>query len=264
MKFVFLKSGDYLEFKSKNTTFINKWFEFLFENNINSKYQSINPQWSTNLIEERLTAINEHIIKVNHFLKLHNCLLFTNNYTLDQEWLNLTHKIWVLLTNRQKNEIYDMPPEMRISWDEINRLIHFIEQHYSNEFYNSALPQVPASLGLKITAEDCEYTQQDLILSYNNLGRHQYNQWEVGSNVDDETNNYKTLSTSIIYSYSYQSAAMKRYEPAPIDYVSWCKKNKLEVLPPWVVLGRFELSKYTVREIMHRNLKNDASVGFEL
>lgn len=265
MKLVFYKSGDYLEFEHKNTKFGNEWFDFLFDNEVNTKYRGEQNCWHAKSTEERLKLINSYITDINQFLKItvpNNTVFFENNATLNQPWLNDTHKKWVMLTDRYKNEIYDIPWELKNAWSEINNIVHYIEQGYKNSFYNTLTSQMPKGL-LTVTKEDCDFTQRDLVLNYDNLGRHQFNQWEVGAEMDEETNNYTTVSTSFTYIYSQQDAALKNFAPAPADYVEWCKHRNLEVLAPWVVLGRFKLSTYDVREIIHKNLKEDICAGFE-
>jgi hypothetical protein len=45
--------------------------------------------------------------------------------------------------------------------------------------------------------------------------------------------------------------------------VDWCKKNNLQVLPPWIVLGNFKKNRWEVRQLMHQNLSQGLEVGFE-
>jgi hypothetical protein len=266
MKLVFYRTGDFLEFNVKNTPFVNKWFEFLFDNKINSKYHGEENNWHTGSSEDRLALINTYINDANAFLKINlpdNTMLFENSTTLNQTWLNDTHRKWVVLTERYKNEIFDIPWELKQAWTGINNNIHYIELGYTDTFRNSTTAQIPKSAGLVVTKEDCDYTQKDLVLNYDNLGRHQFNQWEIGSELNEETSNYDTISSSFTYVYSQYTAAVKNFASAPTDYIDWCNRRNVEVLPPWVVLGRFKCSSYDAREIMHRNLKDGRSVGFE-
>ena len=166
MKLVFYTTGDHLEFAPKNTKFVNEWFDFLFDKQLNSKYQGEQNSWHVNSTEERLTAINKHIDDVNDFLKISlptNTIMFENNDTLNQPWLNSTHKKWVVLTDLYKNEIYDIPWELKNSWSEINNLIHFLELGYTNTFYNTLLSHIPKGINLKVAKEDGDYTQRDLV-----------------------------------------------------------------------------------------------------
>lgn len=265
MKLVFYKSGDYLEFEHKNTKFGNEWFDFLFDKEVNTKYRGERQGWHVSSTEERLDLINTYITDINKFLKIvapDNTVLFENNNSLNQAWMNSTHKKWVMLTDRYKNQIYDIPWELKNAWSEINNIVHYLEQGYKHSFYNTLLPQIPVGM-LTVTKEDCEFTQRDIVLNYDNLGRHQHNQWEVGTEIDEETNNYNTISTSFTYTYYQTDAALKNFAAPPVDYIEWCKHRNVEVLAPWVVLGRFKSSTYDVREFMHKNLKEGIEVGFE-
>jgi len=267
MKFVFLKSGDYLEFTLKQTKFINGFFDYIFTNNINKQYSGNVRHYRTREIEERLQTINKNIAGVNSAMSVivpENTIRFTHNENLNQVWLNETHKKWVHLTHTYKDEIYDIPWELKSMWGEINDLVHYMEQNYSHDFENKILSKIPLSADLKVELEDCVFSNQGLCLGYSNLGRHQFNQWEVGTEIDDETNNYKVISTEVIYNFNMSEDVRGDPEIAPTAYADWCNKKNVPILGPWISLGNFKLSRFEVREIMHRNLKADPAVGFEL
>jgi hypothetical protein len=264
MKFVFLKSGDYLEFTPRRTAFVSEWFDFLFRKEIEQKFLGERDCWSTVSAESKLLEINKHIDSVNNFLRIRlpGVAHFSKSYNLNQQWLNDTHKQWVYMTDRYKNEIFDIPASTRDAWMQINNLIHKLEINYCHEINNTVISEIPKTENLKVKKEDCEFVQHDLVLSFRNLGRHQYNQWQVGcDSINEETSNYNTISTSFSF---YHSMDNYLYD-APPEYVKWCEKQNIEVLAPWVVLGTFDIKNpWEVKEIMHRNLKDDSHIGFAL
>jgi hypothetical protein len=264
MKFIFFKSGDYLEFTPKPTKFVGEWFDFLFENNIAHQYNNHDHSWPTKACEQWIAELNQHIDVVNEFLRISLPVVpaFIKNSNLNQKWLNDLHKIWAHATHHYKNEIFFIPKNVKNSWQEINSVIHKIELNYIQEFKNSVITELPSLSNLKITKEDCDFGQYDLVLNYDNLGRHQFNQWQTGQDcIDAETNNYNIVSTNFNY---FQGLDYYPRPEAPAEYVKWCEKQNLEILGPNVPFGKFKISdSWTVREIMHRNLKDDLAVGFE-
>jgi hypothetical protein len=161
-----------------------------------------------------------------------------------------------------KNQIFDVPQNVKQSWQDINSLIHRIELNYNQEFKNRVISEIPSSANLKVTKEDCEFSQYDLVLNYDNLGRHQFNQWQVGQDcINDETNNYQVISANFIY---FQGLEHYPGAIAPVEYAKWCERQNIEILGLHVPFGKFKISdSWTVKEIMQRNLKDDLAVGFE-
>lgn len=264
MKFVFLKSGDFLEFQTKKTKFSDGWFNFLFEKNIAQGFSGEHFREISNNTEHRLLDLNRHIGTANNFLRarLQGVAHFSESCNLDQQWLNALHRQWVYMTDTYKNEIFDIPVPVRDAWMQINNLIHQLESNYRHEFNNNVVLEIPKTTNLKVEKEDCEFAQHNLVLSFKNLGRHQYNQWQVGyDSINEETSNYNTISTCFSFYHSVDNYC----HAAPTEYVKWCEKQNIEVLAPWVVLGTFDIKNlWEVKEIMHRNLKDDSHIGFAL
>ena len=117
------------------------------------------------------------------------------------------------------------------------------------------------NIDIKIRPEDCEYSQHDLILRFDDLGKHQYDQWITGSSVDEETSNYKTISAR--FEYAFNPQLNKGILPNPA-YIEWCNQNNLQVMPPWIILGNFKKNKWEIKQLMHQNLSRGLEVGFEL
>ena len=219
---------------------------------------------NTNL---HLHNLEEAVKIVNQFAKEKNLsqLMLPAITGLDQSWMNAAHKQWVRYTDELCNIVNGddtkiQYPEFSVAWQSINTYIHTLEDYYSVYFTNTKGAYLK-KIDVKIRPEDCEYSQHDLVLSFQDLGRHQFNQWVTGSTVDAETSNYKTISARFEYTYYPQLTEGAQANP---NYVRWCNENNLEVLPPWIILGNFKKNKWEIRKLMHQNLSRGLEVGFEL
>lgn len=261
MKFVFLQSGDSIEFKSNPAKVVEHWFEYMFDQQANSSICSSGSD-SPN-IQRLIARLNSSISKMNLLLKERipsNNIFFEYCTTLDQPRLNETHKQWAMLTAKYSNQInpddYPFPRE----WHDINHLIHQIEGRYSSYFYNKKIISLPDQFVTNIQPEDYTYHKQGLMLSYCNLGRHQYNQWSAGTIPDEETNNFKVIS----YNFEYQCYLQPAVDLPPPEYVDWCKTHKLNVVPPEISLGDFvNYDRHEIKKIFYRNLLVSNDMGFE-
>lgn len=258
MKLIFLDTGDYLEFVPSNNKFIEKWFEYIFQNDLN-EYDVINTSYEK--VKELLLKYNEAADKANKLVKNvgYSTTIFENMDNLDQKTLNQIHKKWVFFTESYINEINPQPDY----WHDINKFVHQLEQHYYSYFQNTKThAPVDNSILQYLTPDCCQYESRDLIIHYTNLGRHQYNQWLVDGTLDNETNNYDSISLNFEYQFNLLNGPNKK-ESAPIEYVEWCNKNKLTVLPPILPIGKFlKYDQFETRKVMHRNLKNNKKAGF--
>ena len=262
MKFVFLKSGDSLELDINAAPLIESWFEYLFKNNLNLEYTSVHN--ANSRIDQKLTEINSMINSANKFLLDRipsNKIFFNSGKELDQPWLNELHRTWVLLTTQYKNEIFPQPEE----WRNVNQCVHDLERSYTANFQNKKSKFLPVEYHKPVCPNDCEFTQSDIMLEFNNLGRHQYQQWLTGLDINDETNNYSTVSLDIGYRYFLETGPIRTPIVAPIDYQQWCQERNLSVLPPCISIGKFlKYDRMEVRKLFYRNLKNGNDVGFIL
>lgn len=267
MKFVFYKSGDVLELEPNRAKVIERWFDYMFDKNINDKYKC---QHSTaKRISTKIEELNDTIFEANEFISDKTegeaTIFEFSDGTLDQKFLNETHKKWVYLTDKYKNQIFPQPS----FWHNVNHHVHDIEGMFSADFRNEnedKLWSLPPEYRTEILPEDGAYVQNDLVLSFRDLGRHQHNQWMLGSDIDDETNNYKTVSLDFGYRhYADQGPDYTSEPPAPSGYVEWCKERNLSVLPPWISVGKFKkYDRYEVRKMFHKNLSEESTLGFEL
>jgi hypothetical protein len=266
MKFIFLKSGDYLELEPNNTPIASAWFDNIFSKKINMSFFAKGKAYigSTNLTLNNLRAA---IKIVNQFATEKNLpqLIFPTITGLNQTLINAAHKQWVKCTNEfchvvHSDDIKKQYPEFAEAWQNVNRYIHAVENYYSIFFSNNDDSYLE-NIDVKIRPEDCEYSQHDLILSFQDLGRHQFDQWQTGSAVDEETSNYKNIPSR--FDYIYHPHLIKGLPPNPA-YVEWCKQNNLQVMPPWIILGNFKKNRWEVKQLMHQNLSQGLEVGFEV
>ena len=267
MKLVFYKSGDSLNLEPNRAKVITKWFEYLFDNNINDKYFCNHS--TCNRISDKIEELNNTIFEANQFISdktnSEATVFEFSDGTLDQNFLNKTHKKWVYLTDKYKNQIFPQPS----FWHNVNHYVHDIEQMFSADFRNeneNKLWALPEEYRTKINPEDCTYVQNDLVLSFRDLGRHQHNQWLLGSDLDSETNNYKTVSLDFGFRHYTDQGPDYTSEPlAPQGYIDWCKERNIEALPPWISVGKFtKYDRYNVRKLFYKNLSEESTIGFEL
>ena len=265
MKFIFLKSGDYLELEPNNTPIANAWFTSIFSKKMNMSYFAKGPHCIENF-NQVINELNNAVDIVNQFALSKNLpqIMFDKIKGIDQSWLNSTHKQWVKYTDELKDIVNGddttaNDPQFVQAWGDINSHIHRLEGYYSLYFTNTK-GAILDDIDIDILPEHCEYSQHDLILSFDNLGKHQHAQWVTNSKVDEETSNYKTISAR--FEYTFNPAAPKGLPPIP-DYVDWCKKNNLKVLPPWAILGNFKKNRWDVKHLIHQNLSQGLEVGFE-
>lgn len=264
MKLVFFDSGDYLDFEPENNIFIQKWFQYIFDQGINSFHIQSS---SCDRISDDINNLNNSIVESVKYAesKVKN---FRNNFKfiddLDQNDLNHNHKFWVSTTQKYLDKLFPQPQ----IWHDVNEYIHNIENHYyaffQNNFINSHLDKRYTRF---LNPEDFDYIQSDLMIPYFNLGRHQYNQWCVDSDIDEETDNYDTVALSFTYYCKIENLNNNCRSLPPSGYEEWCKKQGLKVLPPYLPLGKFlRYNKFEIRKLMHRNLyknKNSTNIGFE-
>jgi hypothetical protein len=266
MKFIFLKSGDYLELEPNNTPIASAWFNNIFSKKMNMSYFAK----GTSYIERSnqiINKLNQAVDTVNKFAveKSLPQIMFSRISGFDQKWMNAGHKQWVKYTQELKDivngdDTQQNYPLFSEAWQNINMYIHALENYYSIYFTNTNGAYLE-EVNVEIRPEDCEYSQHDLILRFDDLGKHQFDQWITGSSVDEETSNYKTISARFEYTFNPQ---MVKGVPANPAYIEWCKQNNLQVMPPWIILGNFKKNRWDVKELMHKNLLQGLEVGFEL
>jgi hypothetical protein len=266
MKFIFLKSGDYLELEPNNTPIASAWFDNIFSKNMNMNYFAKGTA-HVERTNQTLYKLIEAVTIVNQFATEKNLpqLIFPTITGLDHVWMNAAHKKWVRYTNELCNVVNgdDTKKDYPVfweAWQNINNYIHSLEYYYSVYFTNTKGAFLEKG-NVKIQPEDCEYSQHDLVLNFQDLGKHQYDQWITGSKVDEETSNYNVLSARFEYTFNPQQSKGSLGNPA---YLEWCKQNNLQVMPPWIILGNFKKNPWEIKKLMHQNLSQGLEVGFEL
>lgn len=261
MKLVFLDTGDYLDFEPENNIFIEKWFEEIFERGIN-EYQVFSTSYEN--IEKTRMMLNDAIEKSNKYAssKIKNFPPFLQELSgLDQDELNDAHKRWVSITESYINELNPQPD----FWMQVNDYIHMMERYYFAFFSNSkGWLEMSENNSKYLKPDYCQYDQHDLVIQFNNLGRHQYNQWLTNSKVDEETNNYNIISMNFEYHFNLDVNPKVEETPPHPAYVKWCSEQGIEVVPPWIPIGKFKkYHRNEVRKLFHKNLKNNKRFGFK-
>jgi hypothetical protein len=263
MKFVFLESGDSLEFKPNPAKIITSWFNYQFDS---GGAVFIVADSKLELIETHIRELNRCIDLGNEFIAdiTEEKFKIKNSLDFDQTWLTQCHKDWAFITDKYKNQIFPAPQY----WHDINHLIHKLEAPYSINFKINHQTQdiLPEKYIVPVEPGDGEYTNNGLVLSYYNLGRPQYEQWLLNSDIDNETNNYQSIPLRFEYHCSMPTGPSENIgSSAPPEYIKWCTDRNIPVIAPSIPLGKFiNLDKYEIRKIMHRNLLKGPSVGFEL
>lgn len=264
---MFLGSGDSLEVEPNRAPIVTAWFEHMFASKSNLEFYtdggSMGGSGSVDT-DSKIKKLNISVKNMNQLLASSipdNVDFFKYSDDLDQPWLNDIHKKWVMLNDKYPGIILGHDSCFPQEWHDVNNCVHDIEYGYQAFFINNKLPILPTELHTKIKAEDCQYSQIDLMLSYCNLGRHQYQQWLTGSDTDDETNNYKSIRYEFTYN-CFLDIVDQPISPS-VNYVNWCRRQGLEVLPPWISIGKFlKYDRFEVRKLFHRNLLTNGKVGF--
>lgn len=260
MKLVFIDSGDSLDITVPKSQFVRKWYEYLFTNDLNDCYDVGSSDHNTK--EKELAELNANIRQSNEYIEKNiknPHYLFKEILELNQDSLTAAHRQWVMISTLFRNEI-GHPPKF---WHDINNTIHHLENNYYAAFVNRRTEFVPETLRVYIKPEDCQYTQGDLTLAFMNLGRHQYDQWLINCDVNEETNNYERISSRFEYRYQMRNFPDRTDIQAPAGYVKWCNRQNVPVLAPWISIGSFSTyDRNVAKQVMHKNLTAGQRIGF--
>ena len=101
------------------------------------------------------------------------------------------------------------------------------------------------------------FNRCNISLTSYNLGRQTFDKWwKYDDNViDTDTNDHYTLSGRIRISLERPQTLAP-----PIEYVDWCKSNKIDVIGYRLGLGNFTANIDTQRDVFERNRQNNFKI----
>ena len=248
---VFAKSGDSIEFNTKNIELIKYYFDKL--NTSNKNKFNIH---SIDLIAN-VTRLEQCVRDIDNFLKskfkLNNFSEFINQDLYNRQVLNKLHCVWVKfqLDNPKIVTLFSkIGNESVEKFRDINNIIHRLEwtKYNLSNFTNTDMWSCDNIFRNKVI----DFDIHNLTLKFNNLGRSTYDKWRVNdTNVyDSDTDNYTRLSGELILSTD------KCYSQSlPKEYIEWCNTKGIEIVGKYIGLGNFVESIENAQAVLYRNIK---------
>jgi len=248
-KLIWTKSGDEIKFSPTSPDLLIYYVDKLNDTDSNS-FSLDTSKFSFDTVDKLLQCIKTISNKSNKItFEIDNW----SGDVLDQDYLNLLHRQWVLTGIK-----YPMMPvllrklgNLDKEYRDINTLLHVIESSFKYTFknYTQDQYQIDNIFGTKILGFDTP----NISIGFDNLGR---SSWEKFSNFDDnavdhDTNNYKKLAGLICLNLNRPLSGT-----AAPEYVEWCTKHRVDPVGHTLSLGNIiDLdSKLTdFRKILVRN-----------
>jgi hypothetical protein len=231
MKFVWSKTGDYIEFDSFNNDFIEtvigEWDKKFINNFTFDK--------KTDIILEKNNMKN-NLKLVNDFLKKFNISPFIHDGDdLNQDSLNLLHEEWVLLHHNYPRIIYFLNKDkiLNKAFMDINEGIHRIEDIFSMTLNNNSNISVNNPHKESITTFD----KPNLYFHHSNLGRSSYSKWK---NNDKSIHGLDRNDMNEVYGVIEVNLDMPHTILPPIEYQNWCKENNIGCAGNKISIGNFK------------------------
>jgi len=260
MKFVWTKSGDYLDVDVESISLVEHWLDVLPSNKFIIKEDKF-PY-------ESFTRLEKCIHEINNLFKskFHTTIFDYNQFEFNQDFLNKMHRSWAdiqiekpalpLLLEKMGTDYLQMYYDINESFHSIESRcrIKYVEQD-SNTIFTHQLESLP-----DIT-KYAKHGRSQLYLDYWSLGRTDFDAWQFSDNVGKITNFDKlpyTLDVSIKKPYN------SKY---PESYIQWMKQQGKDPIGSYLPIGNFSNyteSVYDLYEIFLFNNKIEQTVELVL
>jgi len=254
MKIVWNNTGDWLDLDPINYDLVAYWINALDRDQTNTFHLDQNYfdlSWPT--------ALQTHIQTIDTFLnnklKITALSNFREQDLLDQTVLNELHKTWVkLLVDYPKLVnimLHDINKELYYHWNQINKKLHLIEEHFQSLYVAKQYWETPNIFGKNIL----DFNIRQIKLNFSQAGRSTFNKWKVfDSNiVDIDTNDFFSIGSEVMINLDNPESR----EP-PGEYVNFCKANNIPVTGRYLNLANFKNYATDLTNIRHVYLRNIA------
>jgi hypothetical protein len=261
MRLIWDKTKDYLDIDVDNIDVASYWVESLNKTKKNQFHVACSSFRSASVISVLLDCL-EHCNTIFAKLGLDPLMDISVDFT-NQNNLNILHERWVKIQQKHKIvELLDKISNKQIveKFHKINSLIHEIENQsrieYTND--NKGVWQIENVFGPSIL----KFGIWQIELHYQNLGRSSFDKWiHYDSNFNDtDTNNFSHFG-ALVYFNLTRSYTMQ----PPIEYVEYCKKNKIEPHGNVLPIGNFKIDFFDLTDIFKKNVRiENNKISFEI
>ncbi len=258
MNLLWSQTGDFLDIDVVNPEVIEYWVDQL-NNDQKNQFICINSIFpNTQPLVNALTATNTVLEK----MKLEP-LMDPSIDWYNQDNLNLLHERWVKLQHKHKNivrVISGIPNSIIKQFHAVNELIHKIEKSNTIKYINDEVIawQTPNIFGPEIL----KFGVCQVELSYQNLGRSNYEKWKNYDNnlVDADTNNFTHFGGGVEFNIGHPIVLTP-----PPNYLEFCQQHNISPYGNKLPLGNFKISITELRHIFNKNvnIKNN-TITFEI
>jgi hypothetical protein len=253
-KLVWEKSGDEITFSPTFPDLLTYYIESINSDRVN-RFSLDSTKFDSNIVNKLLDCIKN----ISDLSKKIPFEIDTwNGNVLDQDYLNLLHRQWVLTGIKYPK----MPLLLRKignldnDYRDINNLLHKVEASFDYKFVNYTQDQYqidnifgPTVLG---------FDTANISIGYDNLGRSSWSKFRNFDEnaVDQDTNDFEKLSGVIQFNLDRPLSGS-----APKEYVNWCKLHNVPVVGHLLSLGNIvnlesrltDLRKIVVRNVNEQN-----------
>jgi hypothetical protein len=255
-KLVWVKSGDEIKFSPTSPDLLTYYVETLNATDSNSfslsasKFSSDTVSKLTHCIQTISNKSNKIPFEIDNW----------TGDVLDQDYLNLLHRQWVLTGIK-----YPMIPvllrklgNLDSEFRDINTLLHVVETSFRYTFKNYT--QDPYQIDNVFGTDVLGFDTPNISIGHDNLGRSSWEKFRnFDNNADDQdTNDYKKLTGLIHFRLGRPISGT-----APPEYLAWCKEHGVAVAGHTLSLGNVidlesnltDLRKIVVRNVNEQNDK---------
>jgi hypothetical protein len=255
-KLIWRKSGDEIKFSPASSDLLHYYVDTL-ESTKSNNFSLKSSKFNFDTVS-RLSQCIGNISDIANKAPLE--ITNWSGNLLDQNYLNLLHRQWVLTGQKYPK----MPLLLRkmgnldTDYRAINDTLHQVESSFEYEFVNYTTDpyQIDNIFGTKILGFDLS----NLSIGFDNLGRSSWSKFcNFDNNVNDQdTNNFEKLSGVIYFNLNQPISGLP-----PVEYVNWCKLHRVPIVGRTLSLGNivdlestlFDLRKIVVRNVNEQNDK---------